>query len=429
VTFSATDQGPGLAYVKLVVDGETVQSQTIDTNGGHCIPVPGHDAYTWAYQVPCKTSVGGRTYELNTAHVADGSHHVQVMIEDAAGNQSIVLDRTVATNNAPVNTTAPAITAPSVVATGAALNGGPGAWSAPAGAGSITYAYQWQHCDPSGNNCQAIPGAQSPSYTPVPSDAGHTLRLLVSATDNDGSTSVASSATSAGLSPQGSPGAGVEAAGRPAADMPNGTGASENAQLRLGVPHSIARSFARRAFKLTGRLLDSQGHPIAGATLDVLQQMVGSNSAVVIRRATTGPTGAFTVAILAGPSRLIEVAYRAFSADADYAMRAGVLESVGAGVELHVSPRGTSSTGTIVLSGRVQGPIPPQGTIVDLLVHYRGKWEPFRTPRTNSTGRFRVNYQFNGAVGRFPFRAEVPAGQASFPYSDGLSYVVAVTTS
>ena len=99
ITFSATDEGPGLAYVKLLVDGTVVQSQIIDTNGGHCIPVPGHDAYTWAYQVPCKTSVGGRTYSLDTALLPNGLHHIQVIIEDAAGNQSEVLNRMVTTEN------------------------------------------------------------------------------------------------------------------------------------------------------------------------------------------------------------------------------------------------------------------------------------------------------------------------------------------
>jgi hypothetical protein len=85
VTFSATDQGPGLAYLKMLVDGETIQTQTIDSNDGHCTPVPGAGAYTWAYEVPCKTSVGGHTYELNTTPLKDGPHHIQVIIEDAAG--------------------------------------------------------------------------------------------------------------------------------------------------------------------------------------------------------------------------------------------------------------------------------------------------------------------------------------------------------
>jgi len=74
----------------------------------------------------------------------------------------------------------------------------------------------------------------------------------------------------------------------------------------------------------------------------------------------------------------------------------------------------------------VQGPIPAHGVIVDLLVHYLGQWQPFRTPRTDSAGRFAVNYRFQGGVGRFPFRAQVPAGQAGFPFAQGLSRPIVV---
>ena len=61
-------------------------------------------------------------------------------------------------------------------------------------------------------------------------------------------------------------------------------------------------------------------------------------------------------------------------------------------------------------------------------MHYRSRWEPFRTPRTNGQGCFRIVYQFEGGIGRFPFRAEVPAGQAGFPFAGGHSQVVDVAT-
>lgn len=329
ITFSATDEGPGLAYVKLLVDGVVVQSQIIDTNGGHCIPVPGHDAYTWAYQVPCKTSVGGRTYSLNTALLPNGLHHIQVIIEDAAGNQSEVLNRTVTTENA--------------------------------GAGSLS----------------ALPG----------------------------------------------PGSSVLLAG-----APNGSNASESAALQLGLPRSISRPFARRALRLPGRLLGAQGQPISGATLDVIQQIAGASGSQVVAHATTGADGSFIASVPAGPSRLIDVAYRAFTGESGYAAQARIQESVRAGVQLSVSPHRTGSEGTITLTGHVDGPIPRQGVVVDLLVHYRGRWEPFRTPRTNGHGHFRVLYQFEGGVGRFPFRALAFGGQSGFPFSSGESGAVDVTT-
>jgi hypothetical protein len=95
-------------------------------------------------------------------------------------------------------------------------------------------------------------------------------------------------------------------------------------------------------------------------------------------------------------------------------------------VTLQVTPRKTASDGTITLSGRVAGPLPAHGVVVELLVHYRGAWEPFRDPHTSVSGRFSVRYHFEGAVGRFPFRAKVLGEQSGFPYATGLSRVVHV---
>ena len=221
---------------------------------------------------------------------------------------------------------------------------------------------------------------------------------------------------------------GVGASSTSGGGAANGTAASESAQLHLGVGRSISRSFAHRALRIPGRLLDTQGHPIGGATLDVLQQIAGATTLKIIGHAKTGTNGDFKVGVPAGPSRLIEVAYRAFSTDTTYAAEAKIEESVNAGVQLNVTPHRTGSTGTIMLSGRVVGPVPSQGVVVELLVHYRGHWEPFRDPRTGSNGRFQVAYEFQGGTGHFPFRAEVFGGQAAFPFTHGDSGAVDVTT-
>jgi hypothetical protein len=208
---------------------------------------------------------------------------------------------------------------------------------------------------------------------------------------------------------------------------PNGAGASEGAHLQLGVRAAISRLYSKRALRMSGRLLNAQGLPIAGATLDVLQQDSGATLELV-GHARTGADGTFVAAVPAGPSRMIEIGYRAFSADGGYAASARLHESVRAGVQLAVSPHRTGSEGTIALSGRVLGPIPPQGVVIELLVHYRGRWEPFRDPRTNSRGRFHVVYQFQGGIGRFPFRALVFGSQGDFPFAPGESRTVDVTT-
>ncbi len=335
ITFSATDEGPGLAYVKMIVDGNVVQSEIMDSNDGRCAPIPGTNPYTWAYQVPCKTSLGGRTYSLDTTQLANGEHHIQVVIEDAAGNQSIVLDRTVDIENA---------TATSPTSRATALGEG-GGLAAPAKLGT-----------------------------------------------------------------------------------PNGLGASESDQLHLDGQTRITRSFADRGLTITGQLTGPTGGPVLGATLDVREQAEDSGSSTVIGHTGTTANGSFTVRVPAGPSRVITIGYRAFPTDVSYSSQLQVQETVGAGVQMRISPRVTGGTGTIQMSGQVGGPIPREGVLVELLVHYRGQWVPFRAPRTNAAGRFRSVYQFQGASGQFPFRAEVPAAQAHFPYATGYSNIVRVSS-
>jgi hypothetical protein len=424
LAYSAQDADSGVRLVGLLIDGQPAASNDYSSS---C-------PYTDFQACPASES---DTISWNTASVADGGHSLELSVEDAAQNTSVVYDGTITTENAPANTAAPTVLAPSQVFVGAVLSTHPGAWSAPTGAGSIAYGYQWETCDGQGNNCTAVAGAQSASYAPAPGDVGRTLRLLVNASDSDGQASASSAPTGVVLASQGSlgalpgPGTGgtLGASSTAGGGAPNGTPASASAQLRLGVQGAITRTFAHRAFRLTGRLLDAQGDPIGGATLEITQQIVGSSQTRVIAHAGTRSDGTFAVGVPAGPSRQVEVAYRALTGDASYAAQAKIEESVGAGVRLNITPLRTSPNGTIILTGTVQGPIPNQGTIVDLLVHYRGRWEPFRTPRTDAHGRFRVIYQFEGGVGRFPFRADAPAGQAGFPFAGGHSQVVDVATS
>jgi hypothetical protein len=247
-------------------------------------------------------------------------------------------------------------------------------------------------------------------------DAAHNTRVFYSATittENSHTNETSSTLTSQPATGPGSP---------------NGSNASEAAVLHLNAPHIITRPFPHRALTITGRLTDNQGHPIAGATLDTNQRYAGYTTSLPLKTTTTKPDGTFTITTPPGPSRAIQVNYRAFSRDPSYAASDSITETVNASVQLKITPRHTNPAGTIVLQGKVQGPIPPQGTIVELLVHYLGHWEPFRTPITDKHGNFKVRYQFQGGLGRFPFRAEIPAGQAGFPYTRGYSHTIDINT-
>jgi hypothetical protein len=97
---------------------------------------------------------------------------------------------------APVNEDEPAVSGAAVV--GSTLTGTTGNWTG----GVSTYGYQWVRCDsdgglPDGSNCTVVSGATNPTYTLVAADAGKRMRIRVTATNADGSTTVASNATDA----------------------------------------------------------------------------------------------------------------------------------------------------------------------------------------------------------------------------------------
>jgi 5-hydroxyisourate hydrolase-like protein (transthyretin family) len=289
-------------------------------------------------------------------------------------------------------------------------------------------ALMFDHSQP----CRSSESVDVPVDTATVPDGQHALKVIVH--DAAGNSSVVydaqistHNATTSSLGALPGPGSG---SGAPSTSpgAANGVGASERAQLHLGVPQALSRSYRHRALVIDGRLLDSVGHPIAGANLELLAQGSGQAHPQPLGQVSTKADGTFTAPVAAGPSRTIELAYRAFANDPAYAAQASVKESVAAGVVLHVSPRRTGPDGQIMLTGRVAGPIPRNGVIVDLLVHYRGQWEPFRTPRTDADGRFAIPYTFQGAVGRFPFRAEVPGRQVGFSFSRGVSGVAYVAT-
>ncbi|MFL5962777.1 MAG: hypothetical protein ACJ757_07805 [Gaiellaceae bacterium] len=90
---------------------------------------------------------------------------------------------------APVNTALPTITGTPAV--GQTLTASNGTWSnAP-----TSYAYQWLRCNGGGNSCVSVANGTSKTYTLVGADAGHTMRVRVTATNADGSTSAESDNT------------------------------------------------------------------------------------------------------------------------------------------------------------------------------------------------------------------------------------------
>ena len=92
---------------------------------------------------------------------------------------------------APGNTTAPTVSGTAKV--GQTLMASDGTWSNT----PTSYAYQWLRCNGGGNSCVNVANGTQKSYTLVGVDAGHTMRVRVTATNADGSASAQSDQTSA----------------------------------------------------------------------------------------------------------------------------------------------------------------------------------------------------------------------------------------
>ncbi len=179
-------------------------------------------------------------------------------------------------------------------------------------------------------------------------------------------------------------------------------------------PSSISRPYTHSSLRLSSRLLDGTRQPIPDARVDILQQIAGSNQMQLVGSTVTRANGSLTATVPAGPSRLIDLAYRA-SEDGPYATQTEMFETVTAGLRLRITPRRTTPTGTVQLEGQVLGAIPTHGVVVEVLVYYLGAWQPIRTPRTHPNGQVRISYRFHQATGQFPFRLRIRYGQTGFP--------------
>lgn len=89
----------------------------------------------------------------------------------------------------PQSTSQPAISGQ--VREGRTLTASNGSWNN----SPTSFSYQWQQCDMSGANCNPIAGATSKTYVAASSDVDHTLRVAVTATNSDGSSSSTSQVT------------------------------------------------------------------------------------------------------------------------------------------------------------------------------------------------------------------------------------------
>ena len=92
----------------------------------------------------------------------------------------------------PVNQSPPTLVGAAVE--GGVLSAHHGRWQSDS---SVSVGNQWRRCLADGTGCVDLPGATDRIYTPVTADIGHTLRVVETAANRDGSTAAVSAATHA----------------------------------------------------------------------------------------------------------------------------------------------------------------------------------------------------------------------------------------
>ncbi len=99
ISFNASDGQSGVYSGSLVVDGHTVVSQVIDTNGGACesLNVTKDGQRSFEHAQSCKSSVSA-ILTLNTNQLVAGQHSLELIVEDAAGNKAIAYNGTITTS-------------------------------------------------------------------------------------------------------------------------------------------------------------------------------------------------------------------------------------------------------------------------------------------------------------------------------------------
>lgn len=208
---TSADSLPSVVVVALVppaptnltmpaVSGKTTEGQVLSATTGAWTGNPTTYAYQWR---DCNSSgrscssVSGATSPDYTLAAGDVNHTMRVMVTASNGGGSSSMSSPVTAPvegppvAAPANTVSPGISG--TTSEGQTLTATAGSWTG----APTSFAYQWQDCEGAGEGCADISGATSTSYALGASDVGHTIRVLVTATNSGGSTTATSVASAA----------------------------------------------------------------------------------------------------------------------------------------------------------------------------------------------------------------------------------------
>ncbi len=186
--------------------GVTLTAPALDTHGSE----PVSETFTWercdATGEACAPIEGetGRSYLLQAADIGSTLRVVENHANSFGEHVDTSLATAVVAHAGPAVIASPTISAQGGFEPGMVASVSSGSW---AGDAPIAFSYQWQLCNEGGSECEAVAGATDPSYQLEPGTTGRSLRVVVSASNAQGTGSaiVGGGAGFVIASPSGSP--------------------------------------------------------------------------------------------------------------------------------------------------------------------------------------------------------------------------------
>jgi len=183
---------------------------------------------------------------------------------------------------------------------------------------------------------------------------------------------------------------------------------------------------------LSGRLLNADGAGLSGRRLRIVSRPShGALSGIRVETVQTGDHGGFELALPAGPSRRITVAFPG-GTGLEAARRPALALRVRGAATLGAAPHSLRTGQSVRLWGRVRdrgAPLPRRGKLV-AIQYYENEarlWRPVLVTRSDHSGRFRARYRFRYIAGTAKIRLRAVAlAEERWPYAPGASRPVTV---
>jgi hypothetical protein len=367
------------------------------------------DGSVWRVLTDAPAANGIGAAVLDISQLPAGAHQLRLAVSDAAGNTStVVAAASVATDHTP-----PALT-------GLRLEGGPPwrlSWhidAAEAGACATKVLVSGPQTDGQWREIATATTELGPHSLILPLDgfAPGAYRVQVSVCDAVGNTATVETAGLLLKAPTGAPA--VVTATRVASRLTDARLTVRLPGRRAvtvgGRPRFTTRVDYGQRVRLTGRLLDAQGVPIAAAELQVriADTVAGS--------ARTNSAGAFSMSIKPGRSGLAQVLVLTDSGLVAVHANADLRIRVSPTVTLAASSRTAVALGApITFRGRVApGPASIVGkhrktVTLEWRDPSRRTWRPVVNTTVNGDGTFSIAWRFQARGQRIPMRVRVPA--------------------